>query len=153
MVCSVRVMSFNVRGASHMRDGVNVWEQRAAMNVETIRRYGPDLIGLQEVQEPNLDVYERELPGYASRHGQADRTHRLDPDPGRRGANEGALVRDPARRRRGRGDLPERPLPGPRRTRAEPLVSNLFRRPRITGVGNPDGRSDREEWGWMSEER
>jgi endonuclease/exonuclease/phosphatase family metal-dependent hydrolase len=62
--CSVRVMSFNVRGASHMRDGVNVWEKRAAMNVETIRRYEPDLIGFQEFQNENLEVYERELPGY-----------------------------------------------------------------------------------------
>jgi endonuclease/exonuclease/phosphatase family metal-dependent hydrolase len=65
MVCSIRVMSFNVRGASHMKDGVNLWEKRAAMNVETIKRNGPDLIGLQEVQGPNLDVYERKLPGYA----------------------------------------------------------------------------------------
>ncbi|HET7271569.1 MAG TPA: hypothetical protein VFI90_10850 [Rubrobacter sp.] len=44
MVCSVRVMSFNIRGASHMGGGVNVWEKRAAMNVETIRRCEPDLI-------------------------------------------------------------------------------------------------------------
>ena len=64
MVCSVRVMSFNVRGASHMRDGINVWEKRAAMNVETIKRYAPDLIGFQEFQNENLEVYERELPGY-----------------------------------------------------------------------------------------
>lgn len=65
MVCSVRVMSFNIRGASHRRDGVNVWERRAAMNVETIERYGPDLIGFQEFQNENREVYERELPGYA----------------------------------------------------------------------------------------
>ena len=64
MVCSVRVMSFNVRGASHMRDGINVWEQRAGMNVEAIKRYGPDLIGFQEFQNENLAVYERELTGY-----------------------------------------------------------------------------------------
>ncbi len=64
MVCSVRVMSFNVRGASHKRDGVNVWEKRAAKNVETIERYGPGLIGFQEFQHENREVYERELPGY-----------------------------------------------------------------------------------------
>lgn len=64
MVCPVRVMSFNVRGASHRRDGVNVWEKRAAMNVETLRRYAPDLIGFQEFQNENLAVYEKELPGY-----------------------------------------------------------------------------------------
>ncbi len=39
VVCSVRVMSFNVRGASHRRDGVNVWEKRAVMNVEIIKRH------------------------------------------------------------------------------------------------------------------
>ena len=65
MVCSVRVMSFNVRGASHGRDGVNLWEKRAAMNVETIRRCGPDVIGFQECQNENLEAYEKELPGYA----------------------------------------------------------------------------------------
>ncbi|HEX2740447.1 MAG TPA: endonuclease/exonuclease/phosphatase family protein [Rubrobacter sp.] len=64
MVCCVRVMSFNVRGASHMGDGVNVWEKRAAINVETIRRYEPDLIGFQEFHHGNREVYERELPGY-----------------------------------------------------------------------------------------
>jgi endonuclease/exonuclease/phosphatase family metal-dependent hydrolase len=64
VVCSVRVMSFNVRGASHRRDGINLWEKRAAMNVETIRRYGPDVIGFQECHNENLEVYEKELPGY-----------------------------------------------------------------------------------------
>ena len=64
MVCCVRVMSFNVRGASHMRDGVNVWEKRSAMNVETIKRYGPELIGFQEFQNENREVYEKELPDY-----------------------------------------------------------------------------------------
>ena len=64
MVCSVRVMSFNVRGASHRRDGVNLWEHRRAMNVETIRRYRPDVIGFQECQSENLRVYAKELPGY-----------------------------------------------------------------------------------------
>ncbi len=57
-------MSFNIRGASHS-DGVNVWGERATLNVETIRRYGPDLIGFQEAQNENLEVYEKELTGYA----------------------------------------------------------------------------------------
>jgi endonuclease/exonuclease/phosphatase family metal-dependent hydrolase len=64
VVCSVRVMSFNVRGASHMRDGVNIWEKRSTMNVETIKRHEPDLIGFQEVHNENREVYEKELPCY-----------------------------------------------------------------------------------------
>jgi endonuclease/exonuclease/phosphatase family metal-dependent hydrolase len=62
-------MSFNVRGASHRRDGVNLWEHRAGMNIATIRRYGPDVIGFQECQNANLEVYEKELPGYTRLKG------------------------------------------------------------------------------------
>ncbi|CAA9438637.1 MAG: hypothetical protein AVDCRST_MAG22-3880 [uncultured Rubrobacteraceae bacterium] len=67
---TLRVMSFNIRGASH-RDGINVWEGRAALNVETVKRYAPDLIGLQELHAPNLEVYKEELPGYARIMGPA----------------------------------------------------------------------------------
>jgi endonuclease/exonuclease/phosphatase family metal-dependent hydrolase len=59
-----RVMSFNIRGAGHEQDGVNSWKQRSALNVETIRRYAPDLIGFQELQSGNLSVYETELTEY-----------------------------------------------------------------------------------------
>lgn len=59
-----RVMSFNIRGASDEHDGVNGWAQRAALNVETIKRYAPDLIGFQELQTGNLEVYEAELTEY-----------------------------------------------------------------------------------------
>ena len=67
---TLRVMSFNVRGASH-RDGINVWEGRSALNVETIKRHAPDLIGLQELHAPNLEVYKEELPGYGRILGPA----------------------------------------------------------------------------------
>ena len=66
----MRVMSFNVRGASH-RDGINAWPGRAGINVRTIKTYAPDLIGLQEVHAPNLEVYERDLPGYEKIMGPA----------------------------------------------------------------------------------
>lgn len=56
-------MTFNVRG-SHHPDGVNVWENRAALNVATIKRYLPGLIGFQELQDGNLRAYEAELPEY-----------------------------------------------------------------------------------------
>ncbi len=60
---NLRVMSFNIRGAVH-DDGENVWPNRADLNVRTVRRYDPDLIGFQEFQLPNLEVYKTGLPGY-----------------------------------------------------------------------------------------
>lgn len=60
----MRVMTFNVRGSAFDRGEANAWENRAAMNVATIRDAAPDLIGFQELQRGNLRVYEEELPGY-----------------------------------------------------------------------------------------
>ena len=57
-------MSFNIRGAFHHGDGDNLWQNRAALNVATIRKYAPDLIGFQELQSGNLSVYEAELTEY-----------------------------------------------------------------------------------------
>jgi endonuclease/exonuclease/phosphatase family metal-dependent hydrolase len=74
---TLRVMSFNVRGASH-RDGINAWPDRAEINVRTIKAYAPDLIGLQEVHAPNLEVYERDLPGYERIMGPAYGTDTLE---------------------------------------------------------------------------
>ncbi len=66
---SLRVMSFNVRGSFVKSDGDNVWENRAALNVETIKKYDPDLIGFQEIQLGNLETYEKELPEYSFTRG------------------------------------------------------------------------------------
>ena len=60
---ALRVMTFNVRGSYH-RDGENAWGRRAALNVRTILRQGPDLIGFQEFQDGNARFYARELTGY-----------------------------------------------------------------------------------------
>lgn len=62
---SIRVMSFNVRGSFHEGDGVNAWTNRAVLNVETIERHAPHLIGFQEFQNGNLDTYREKLPGYS----------------------------------------------------------------------------------------
>ena len=44
----LRVMSFNIRlGVAN--DGENRWDLRKDLVVETIRKYNPDLLGLQEV--------------------------------------------------------------------------------------------------------
>ena len=61
----LRVMSFNIRGFSRRGDGINRWENRAALNVATIKRYAPDLIGLQELQGESLATYREKLPEYA----------------------------------------------------------------------------------------
>lgn len=64
----LRVMTFNVRGALHP-DGLNAWRRRAALSVEVIRRWKPDLIGFQEFQRGNERTYARELPGYGMELG------------------------------------------------------------------------------------
>jgi endonuclease/exonuclease/phosphatase family metal-dependent hydrolase len=61
--CLLRVMTFNVRGSNY-RDGLNVWENRAPLNVETIKHYALHLIGFQELQGGNLETYQEKLPEY-----------------------------------------------------------------------------------------
>ncbi|MDP9238230.1 MAG: endonuclease/exonuclease/phosphatase family protein [Chloroflexota bacterium] len=60
----LRVMSFNIRGFYHPGDGVNQWHHREALNLATIRRCAPHLIGMQEVQGGNLSAYRRLLTEY-----------------------------------------------------------------------------------------
>jgi endonuclease/exonuclease/phosphatase family metal-dependent hydrolase len=61
----MRVMSFNVRGSFRDRGEAEAWDNRAALNVETIERHAPDLIGFQELQKGNLETYQKRLPQYA----------------------------------------------------------------------------------------
>jgi endonuclease/exonuclease/phosphatase family metal-dependent hydrolase len=61
----MRVMSFNVRGSFRDRGKAEAWENRAVLNVETIERHAPDVIGFQELQEGNLETYRERLPQYA----------------------------------------------------------------------------------------
>ncbi|MDQ3566852.1 MAG: endonuclease/exonuclease/phosphatase family protein, partial [Actinomycetota bacterium] len=58
-----KIMTFNVRGSQH-KDGENVWNKRAPLNVRTIERYAPDLIGFQEHQVGNRKVHDAKLDGY-----------------------------------------------------------------------------------------
>ena len=62
--CLLRVMTFNVRGSFHEGDGINAWNNRQPLNVETIKHYAPHLIGFQELQSGNLDVYKKRLAEY-----------------------------------------------------------------------------------------
>ena len=65
----VRVMSFNVRGSFHDVRKRNAWRNRAELNIATIERYAPDVIGLQEAQRGNLGAYRKHLPHYAHIRG------------------------------------------------------------------------------------
>jgi endonuclease/exonuclease/phosphatase family metal-dependent hydrolase len=59
-----RIMTFNVNGASDRRAPAKTWTNRACFNVRTILGHAPDLLTLQEVEQPNLDTYRAALPGY-----------------------------------------------------------------------------------------
>ena len=65
----IRVMSFNVRGSFRDAREKNAWRNRVALNVATIERYAPDVIGLQEAQRGNLGAYHKHLPRYAHIRG------------------------------------------------------------------------------------
>ncbi len=61
---SIGVMSFNLRGSFRDRGTRDAWPNRAALNVATIERHTPDVVGLQECQRGNLAAYRRHLPQY-----------------------------------------------------------------------------------------
>ncbi len=76
------VMSFNIRGAFHPQDGLNDWPQRAALNVATIQKYAPEIIGFQEWQTGNQATYDETLREYAYEMGpvsirQTERKHHV----------------------------------------------------------------------------
>jgi endonuclease/exonuclease/phosphatase family metal-dependent hydrolase len=60
----IRVMSFNIRGSFRDRGEASAWENRADVNVGTIERQAPALIGFQELQSGNLQTYTERLSQY-----------------------------------------------------------------------------------------
>jgi endonuclease/exonuclease/phosphatase family metal-dependent hydrolase len=60
----LRVMSFNVRFGT-AEDGPNRWELRRELLVCTIRKFDPDLLGVQEALDFQCDELAKELSGYA----------------------------------------------------------------------------------------
>jgi endonuclease/exonuclease/phosphatase family metal-dependent hydrolase len=74
----LQIMSFNIRGAQHP-DGTNAWPARADLNLRIIRNYAPHVIGFQECQRENLEVYAQALPEYSYAAGEQsasnDRQH------------------------------------------------------------------------------
>ncbi len=62
-------MSFNVRGSFRDMRKKEAWRNRAALNVATIERHAPDVVGLQECQRGNLRAYRKHLARYARIRG------------------------------------------------------------------------------------
>jgi endonuclease/exonuclease/phosphatase family metal-dependent hydrolase len=60
---SVRVMSFNVRYGT-AKDGPDHWDKRKDLFLETIQKYDPDLLGMQEVLAMQADFLQEKLAGY-----------------------------------------------------------------------------------------
>jgi endonuclease/exonuclease/phosphatase family metal-dependent hydrolase len=63
-IMTLRVMTFNIRGAVPHRDGPNAWEHRAPLTLSLIERTTPDLIGFQELMSRNLETYQKHLSTY-----------------------------------------------------------------------------------------
>src|ERR1041384_3204380 len=60
---TLRVMSFNIRNSS-AKDGENAWEKRKGFLLETVRAFGPDLLGMQEVLEDQAEFLRGGLADY-----------------------------------------------------------------------------------------
>jgi hypothetical protein len=62
---TLRVMTFNIANAIVFSvDGENAWALRAPLNVRTIQRYAPDLIGFQQCDDGNPETYRSMLTEY-----------------------------------------------------------------------------------------
>ena len=57
------VMTFNIRTANG-RDGENAWPHRKDLVVETIDRFGPQVVGLQEALDEQIKYLDAMLPDY-----------------------------------------------------------------------------------------
>jgi endonuclease/exonuclease/phosphatase family metal-dependent hydrolase len=60
----LRVMSYNIRYGT-ASDGVNHWDRRKEWLAETIKAFGPDLLGTQETIGFQRDYLAQQLPDYA----------------------------------------------------------------------------------------
>ena len=57
------VMTFNIRTANG-RDGDNAWPHRRGLVVETIERFAPQVVGLQEALDEQIEYLDAMLPDY-----------------------------------------------------------------------------------------
>lgn len=61
----LKVMTFNIRYGT-ANDGENSWQFRKDNVVQTIKDFNPDLLGLQEALQFQIDELLEQMPGYAS---------------------------------------------------------------------------------------
>lgn len=61
---TIKIMTFNLRGSMMEIDGANYWPHRADLNIRTLKKYAPDIIGFQEFQSGHQSAYQAELPQY-----------------------------------------------------------------------------------------
>src|SRR4051794_4672946 len=59
----IRVMTFNIRYGT-ADDGANHWDKRKEFLIETIKTFGPDLLGTQETLGFQRDYLAEHLPGH-----------------------------------------------------------------------------------------
>lgn len=64
-----RVMTFNLRGTVPQQDGPNAWKHRAPLTLALLERTAPDLLGVQELMEGNLETFQQKLRTYQWRLG------------------------------------------------------------------------------------
>ncbi len=64
MAQSVKVMSYNIRLDTEA-DGVNQWKNRSNKVVALIKKYNPDLFGVQEALHNQMMDLQNNLPEYA----------------------------------------------------------------------------------------
>lgn len=62
---SLNIMSFNIR-MNYQDDGINNWEHRRVYMTDLIKRYQPDLLGIQEAYYPQYADMKDLLPDYDS---------------------------------------------------------------------------------------
>jgi endonuclease/exonuclease/phosphatase family metal-dependent hydrolase len=62
---TIKVMSFNIRCAACEKESdINHWSKRKYLTAELIKKYNPDLIGLQEAEKSQIDDLFDLLDGY-----------------------------------------------------------------------------------------
>lgn len=60
----LKVMTFNIRYGT-ANDGENSWQFRKDNVVQTIKNFNPDLLGLQEALQLQIDEFLKQMPNYA----------------------------------------------------------------------------------------